>query len=73
MKIYTHREGKEIDAPLITDTASPPSVVDNVVDNVETVSSPNAEDNTESKLPPNYADIDNYDPHQHRNVPNPTS
>ncbi|XP_072743747.1 proton-coupled amino acid transporter-like protein acs [Anoplolepis gracilipes] len=45
------------------------------ITNIETASSPNAEDNTETIAPPNSPDITDtdYDPHKHRNVPNPTS
>lgn len=44
--------------------------------NIETTSPPNVEDDTEAIAPPNSPDItdtENYDPHQHRNVANPTS
>ncbi|EFN74142.1 Proton-coupled amino acid transporter 1 [Camponotus floridanus] len=43
---------------------------------IETTSSPNVENDTEAIAPPNSPDItdaENYDPHQHRNVPNPTT
>ncbi|GAB1868901.1 Proton-coupled amino acid transporter 1 [Camponotus japonicus] len=55
----SHRDDKEITTTII-----------------ETTSSPNVENDTEAIAPPNSPDItdaEHYDPHQHRNVPNPTS
>lgn len=57
--MYTHREDKKIAAA-----------------NAKTALSLNAEANTETAAHPNSPDItdtENYDPHQYRNVPNPTS
>lgn len=56
---FVHREDKKIAAT-----------------NIQTTSSLNVEDDTEAIAPPNSPDItdaENYNPHQHRNVPNPTS
>lgn len=48
----------------------------NDVDNVEAVSSLNPKDNSETVAPPKSPDVtdaEDYDPHEHRNVSNPTT